>query len=504
MATGSTRNTVGFRLQSRLTLSFLAVLVIGMGLAGILAWLAVEQLYLNAQRDSLLAQARLTAAALQGTPLPATAVEPYAQTTNVEPGIHTRVLGPQGAVVVGLPLAAGYAQVQVPAAENAGFVASEELLRRSEIEQAMHGEAATAVRRVAAAGNHRVLYAAAPILAADGSLAGIAYLAMPLPAGGLPSSALFQLVGAVGAAILLAGVAGTLLARRIARPLVTLARAADAVRAGDLTQPISTENDIAELHSLGQAFNAMTASLRQSNQAKNAFLADVTHELRTPLTVIKGTIETLEDGALDDAVGRLPLLASMERETDRLIRLVHELLVLTRADAGALRLNLQPLDLAALARDRCETFAPLAARRQVNLRVVAGGGESPANVLVLGDPDRLAQVFDNLLDNAIRHAPDRSSVTISLERAGDEVQCSVEDHGPGIPAEHLDLVFERFYRVDAARDRASGGAGLGLAIARALITAQGGRIGAQSAAGRGTRITFSLPVTTVAPGLPEF
>jgi len=491
------------RLQSRLTLSYLTVLILGMGLAGLLAWLAVEQLYLNAQRDNLVAQARLTAAALQGAPLPAVPIEPYVQTSNVEPGIHTRILGPQGAVVVTLPLAGGDSQVQVPTAENAGFVASDELLQRPEIQLAMQGQAAAAVRRVAAAGNRRVLYAAAPILAADGSLAGIAYLAMPLPASGLPTAALFQFAGAVLAAILLAGVAGTLLARRLARPLVALAHAADSVSAGDLGQPISAESDIAELHSLGEAFNAMTASLRRSDQAKNAFLADVTHELRTPLTVIKGTIETLEDGALDDVEGRIPLLASMGREADRLIRLVNELLVLTRADAGALRLNLQPLDLAALARDRCDSLAPLAGRRQVDLRVVTGDQESQANVFVLGDVDRLAQVLDNLLDNAIRHAPDRSAVTVTLTRVGDEAQCSVHNPGPGIPAEHLPLVFERFYRVDAARDRASGGAGLGLAIARALITAHGGCIGAHSTAGQGTSITFSLPAGGIAPRLPE-
>ncbi len=491
------------RLQSRLTLSYLTVLVLGMGLAGLLAWLTVEQLYLDAQSENLLAQARLTAAALQGLPLPDGPVEPYVQTSNVVPGIHTRVLGQQGAVVVGLPLRAGDSQAQVPAAESAGFVTSDELLQRPEIQQAMQGEAATAVRRVVAAGNRRVLYAAAPILAADGSLAGIAYLAMPLPAGGLPAGATLEFAGALLAAILLAGVAGTLLARRLARPLVTLAGAVKAVSAGDLSQPVSAESDIVELHSLGEAFNTMTASLRQSDQAKTAFLADVTHELRTPLTVIKGTIETLEDGALDDAEGRQPLLASMERETDRLIRLVNELLVLTRADAGALRLNLQPLDLAALARDRCERFATLGTRRQVDVRVVADRSGPPRGFLVRGDADRLAQVLDNLLDNALRHAPDRSSVVVELERTGEGVRCSVRDQGPGIPAEHIPFVFERFYRVDAARDRASGGAGLGLAIARALIAAQGGRIGVESTAGQGASIFFWLPASTAARELPE-
>jgi len=487
------------RLQSRLTLSYLAVLLIGMGLAALLSWLAVEQLYLDSQRANLLAQARLTAAALEGLPLPASAIEPYMQVANVEPGIHTRVLGQQGAVVVGLPIAGGESQVQVPEAENVGFVASQDLLQRAEIQQAMQGDATTAIRRVASAGNQRVLYAAAPILGADGSPVGIAYLAMPLPAGGLPASAKLQFVGAILAAILLAGVAGALLARRISRPLAHLAEAAHAVSGGDLDATVSTKSDITELRSLAEGFNSMTANLRQSDQAKTAFLADVTHELRTPLTVIKGTIETLQDGALDDAEHRDRLLSSMEREADRLIRLVNELLVLTRADAGALKLSIQPLDLAELARSRSDRLEPVAERKRITLSVV--GDDS--GMLVAGDADRLAQVLDNLLDNAIRFAPNGSTITAKLERAGNQAQCSVHDDGAGIPAEHLPFIFERFYRVDAARSRASGGAGLGLAIARALIMAQGGNISAESAPGQGTTITFWLSLARTARQLPD-
>jgi len=321
---------------------------------------------------------------------------------------------------------------------------------------------------------------------------------MPLPTGGLPASAVLQLGGAILAAILLAGIAGALLARRISRPLTRLAEAADAVSGGDLGSSVETESDITELRSLSAAFNSMTFALRQSDQAKTAFLADVTHELRTPLTVIKGTIETLQDGALDDAKHRDHLLASMEREADRLIRLVNELLVLTRADAGALKLQVQPLDLAEQVRSRCDRLAPLAARKGVALNVI----EATAGLMVAGDADRLAQVLDNLLDNALRYAPDGSPIRIGLERAGDQVHCSVHDDGPGIPPEHLPFIFERFYRVDAARSRASGGAGLGLAIARALVAAQAGRISAESAEGQGTTITFSLPLARVARQLP--
>jgi heavy metal sensor kinase len=475
-------------IRARLTFTTLAVLLTGMGLAAALTWMAVGRLYLETQRENLLAQARLTAQALQGTPLTSLPAEAYSQTSNVQPGIHTRLLSGEGAVVVSLPFPAGEAAVQVPPAENSHSVTPAELLQRPEIQQARQGMPASAIRRIASAGNQRVLYAAAPILAADGSVAGLVYLATPLPPGGLPSSLLLQMGAALLAAILLASLAGWLLSRRIARPVEAIARAAKAVAAGDLAQHVPADSSIRELDSLGQAFNAMTASLRQSEQAKNAFIADVTHELRTPLTVIKGTIETLEDGALEDAEGRGPLLASMARETGRLIRLVNDLLVLARADAGALQLDLRSQDLAELARERVEFLKPLADERRVALRV---DGEKDCRVCA--DADRLSRVLDNLLDNAIRHAPECSPVTISIRREGEDVRCSVHDQGRGIPAEHLPFIFERFYRADAARARQAGGTGLGLAIVRALVQAQGGRVEAASMAGQGTVFTFWLP-----------
>ena len=481
-------------IRTRLTFTTLAVLLTGMGLAAALAWMAVGRLYLETQRENLLAQARLAAEALQGTSLPNLPAEPYSQATNVQPGIHTRLLSEQGAVVVSLPLPAGETAVQVPSAENSNSVTPAELLERPEIQQARRGELATAIRRIASAGNRRVLYAAAPILAADGSVAGLVYLATPLPQGGLPASLLLQLAGAVLLAILLAALAGGLLSRRIILPVEAIARAAEAVAAGNLQQQVPVNSSIRELDSLGQTFNAMTASLCLSEQAKNAFIADVTHELRTPLTVIKGTIETLEDGAMDDTEGRGALLTSMQNETERLIRLVNELLVLARADAGALRLNLQALDAGELARSRCEVLAQLAASRQVELRVVAG-----EDCRLRGDPDRLAQVFDNLLDNAIRYAPEGSTVTIVVQKEGNEVRCAVSDHGKGISAEHLPMIFERFYRVEASRNRQTGGTGLGLSIVRALVLAQAGRVKADSAAELGTTITFWLPASENRP-----
>jgi signal transduction histidine kinase len=480
-------------IRIRLFLSYLAVLLLGMGLAVILAWWSVGSLYLETQRENLLAQAQLTAAALQGKPLPITPSEPYLQTMNALPGIHTRLLGEQGGVIVGLPLVGADASLPAPPAENNAFISPAELLARPEIVRALQGQSATAVRRVPSAQNRSVLYAAAPVVDENGSVTGLIYLATPLPAAGLPISLLLNLAGACLAAVVLALMAGTLLARRIARPVEDIAQAVKAVKTGNLNQQVPAASSISELNDLGQAFNAMTESLRQSNQAKNAFVADVTHELRTPLTVIKGTIETLEDGALDDAGGRGPLLASMGRETDRLIRLVNDLLVLTRADAGTLNMHIQPLDLGELVRARCGHLTALAARRQVQFSLMfAASAEPPC---VFGDSDRLAQVLDNLLDNAIRYSPQGSTITVEVRPSAEEYQCLVGDCGPGIPQKHLPFIFERFYRVDASRNRQTGGVGLGLAIAHALILAQGGQISAESFEGRGTSLSFSLPAS---------
>jgi signal transduction histidine kinase len=477
-------------IRLRLSFSHLLVLLIGMVLAGILVWLAVEEIYLISQRENLLAQARLTAAALEGSPAPFYSPDSYSQTTNITPGIHTRLLDEGGAVVIGVPFPDGEDPVQVPPSEDPGFVSAEELILRPEIQSALAGVPDTSIRKLEDLGGRRVLYAAAPVEGQEGEVTNLVYLATPLPARRLPGNLTLQLISAVLLAGLFASVAGIFLARGIARPLEKLDRAATAVSSGDLSQQVPADGNIRELENLGQTFNEMTNNLRQSDQAKNAFIADVTHELRTPLTVIKGTVETLEDGALNDLDGRGKLLHSLNQETNRLIKLVNDLLVLTRSDAGALSLDIQAFDLCELAQARCDLTEPLAIQKGIRLVLEKIPGTRSQ---VLGDPLRVAQVLDNLLNNALRYAPRQSRIEISLENLGDQVQCSVTDMGPGISPEHLPLIFERFYRVDKSRDRESGGAGLGLAIARALIEAQGGKIWAESEVGQGTTLSFLLP-----------
>jgi signal transduction histidine kinase len=477
-------------IRTRLFLSYLAVILLGMGVAIFLSWRLVEALYLDTQRENLLAQAALTAEVYQKQSLTGIPSEPYVQTMNVQPGIHTRLIAEGGAVIFSLPITSEFS-LQAPSAENSPSVTSDELLQRPEIAMAMQGEPATSIRHVETAGNRRVLYAAAPVLADDGTVIGLVYVATPLPKAGLPSKTLLNLVGVGCVAVILALAAGSLLSKRIARPIENIAGAVTAVSAGNLNQQVPVDSSIRELNHLGHAFNRMTESLQQSDQAKTAFVADVTHELRTPLTVIKGTIETLEDGALDDIAGRGSLLSSMLSETDRLIRLVNDLLVLTQADAGMLKLDLQPMDLGKLAVSRSDHFKSLASRSKVKVEVKIS--EQDESCIVLGDADRLAQVLDNLLDNALRYSPEGSTITVTVRRSEDTCECTVQDCGPGIPAQHLPHIFERFYRVDASRNRQTGGAGLGLSIARSLIQSQDGWIGAESTPGEGTSLRFKLP-----------
>jgi signal transduction histidine kinase len=224
---------------------------------------------------------------------------------------------------------------------------------------------------------------------------------------------------------------------------------------------------------------------------KDSFIADVTHELRTPLTVLKGTVETLEDGAIDDRGYRSQLLSTMARETERLIRMVNQLLLLARSDAGALYLEIVTLDPVELVEERIAHFSLAANTKEIHLRTLTKGDNS--DYQALGDRNRTLQVLDNLLDNALRYAPTGSEIIIQMEAQDGLILCSIEDEGPGIPEQDLPKLFDRFFRVETARDRRSGGTGLGLSIARSLVEAQGGWITAANRDGSGARIRFSLP-----------
>ncbi len=277
------------------------------------------------------------------------------------------------------------------------------------------------------------------------------------------------------------------------RPVRDLTRAARRLGAGDLAQRVQVKgND--ELAVLGGAFNHMADSLQQAQDSRRSMTADIAHELRNPLAVQRANLEALQDGVFPLTPQALePVL----EQNLLLTRLVDDLRTLALAEAGQLKLERQPTDLAALVERLVERFKPQAAQRQVTLRLENGrssGAGPDASILVDLDPLRVEQILNNLLSNALRFAPQAGEILIGLARAGAQVQVSVRDSGPGIPAEALPHVFERFYRADRSRSRSEGGTGLGLAIALHLAEAHGGTLVAANHPQGGAVFTLSLPL----------
>jgi two-component system phosphate regulon sensor histidine kinase PhoR len=228
--------------------------------------------------------------------------------------------------------------------------------------------------------------------------------------------------------------------------------------------------------------------LKRLEKARVEFVADVSHELRTPLSMIKGSVETLLDGAKDDPVAAERFLRMIERHSIRLETLVNDLLVISELESGRVQLNLQPVAVRAIVAKTMEDYEPLAAAKQIRLV-----NDTP-ELAVTADPNRLQQVLANLLDNAIKYGRQGGQVVVA-GRAPDRggVEISVQDDGVGLPAEALPRVFERFFRVDKARSREQGGTGLGLSIVKAIILAHGGEIRAESEPAHGAKFIFTLP-----------
>jgi signal transduction histidine kinase len=295
---------------------------------------------------------------------------------------------------------------------------------------------------------------------------------------------------ALVAALLAALTAGVIVALavslRIARPVSRLAAAAHRIAAGHYAErvPAGGEGEIADL---AESFDAMAASLEATEQRRLGLVGDVAHELRTPLATLDGYLEGLEDGvvAADLATWRL-----LRHETSRLTRLVDELQELWRAEARQLPLRMQAVDVAGVAADVLERARPAAAPRGISLELLAAG-----TLIASCDPDRLSQILDNYVSNALRYAPDGSTIAVNVagDASAEHVTVTVSDQGPGLTPEQQVQVFERFYRVDPSRSRALGGAGIGLAIVRALAAAMDGRAWATSdGPGRGSEFHATL------------
>lgn len=287
---------------------------------------------------------------------------------------------------------------------------------------------------------------------------------------------------AIGIALLLTFV----LSRRMTSPIEVLAKAARRLGHGDLSQRVRLQGE-SEVTALAEAFNSMAADLEYAEQLRRNMVADVAHELRTPLSNIQGYLEAIRDGVVEpDAAA----IRSLSEETYLLSRLVNELQELSLAEAGELKLVYQAEDIANLVKQAVTPWQPQVTARELSLSV-----ELPDDLpLVNIDWQRVNQVLHNILENAVAHTPKGGTINVAASQKGKWVEVSVSDTGEGIPAEDLPHIFERFYRVDKSRARATGGSGLGLTIAKRLIEAHGGTITVQSKLGEGSRFSFTLPV----------
>ncbi len=279
---------------------------------------------------------------------------------------------------------------------------------------------------------------------------------------------------------------GSILFFQIVSPVQKLTAAAQKIAAGDLGQRIPTQSQD-EIGTLATAFNQMADSLAQHEELRRNLIADVAHELRTPLTVIQGNLEAMLDGVLPTSPQEI---ATLRDEAALLTRLVADLRLLSLAEAGQLKLELVKANPAELVARAAEPFRLQAQSSQVELKPDIASNLHEIDV----DIDRITQVIRNLLSNALRHTPSggRVTVTCGMDKS-QNLLITVSDTGEGIPPADLPYVFDRFYRADKSRSRASGGSGIGLAIVKQLVEAHGGKVWVESQPGRGAIFGFTLP-----------
>lgn len=292
--------------------------------------------------------------------------------------------------------------------------------------------------------------------------------------------------GGFGLLLLMAGGTGIFMSKRIAGPLQELTVATRAVATGDLEHrvPVRTQDEIGIL---AQAFNGMSAQLQESQRQKRQMTQDIVHDLAQPIVVIRGLAEGMRDGVLPRSPANLDVIY---QEAGRLETLSRSLHVLELADSRRLRLHLAQVAPADLL-EHCRTMYAEPARRaglELACHVPAG---LPA---LLVDEERIVQALGNLVTNAFAHAPAGSTVTIAAAARDGDVHISVADAGPGVSAEELDRIFERFYRADKSRRQTQAGSGIGLAIVRSLLEAHGGQVWAEDVKPQGLKVVLSLPI----------
>ncbi|MBN1657759.1 MAG: HAMP domain-containing protein [Anaerolineae bacterium] len=468
-------------LQARLTLSYIAVIVLCLLLVGLAALLLLRgyqrNLVYNRLVDLTHLEARTAAEGLRRGSDVQQVARLIQQRLNTEgrPAVLVLLLDTEGRVL---------------AASNARLVG--QVLERVTLPGP---PGALVVRGQAEVGAERVLYTAAQVRSGVEAQGLVLFLAQSFGPGRVDLGDLLARLAWAGAiALALSVVLAALIAYSISRPLEKVTRAAEEIAAGNYDQQLDVGAP-EEVARLATSFNMMSRQIKAALESQRDLVANVSHELKTPLTSIQGFSQALVDGTAADAAAQARAATIIHDEAGRMRRLVDELLDLARLEGGQVSLARELVDAGKLLRDCAARFAPRASEMGVAL-VVDVPPDLPA---VTGDGDRLEQVVSNLVDNALKHAHGvggGGQVTLNAVPGEGWLAWSVTDNGPGIPRDELARVFERFYQVDRSRARRGHGAGLGLAIAREIVHAHGGRIRAESVEGLGARFTVELPVVS--------
>jgi heavy metal sensor kinase len=339
------------------------------------------------------------------------------------------------------------------------------------------------------AGSAPLLIASVPYRTAQGRQFLVEVGASLQPVKDVLRRLVFFLVVGLAAMIVVATGGGYFLIRRALAPVDQISSSAEHITLHNLKErlPIAQTGD--ELERLSVSLNHMIARLDDAFQQNRRFTADASHEMRTPLTIMRGELESIVEGEGSPADVRAAA-ASILEEVQRLARIVEGLFAISRLDAGEAQAQWHQFDLASLATGTAEQMCLLAEDKGIPIT-----SNAPKKVIVNGDRARMKQVVVNLLDNAIKYTPDGGAIRLSVVACDDKAVLEVEDSGIGIPAEAQPHIFERFFRVDAARSRDMGGAGLGLSIVKSICTAHGGRVNFQSTEGKGSRFKVELPLS---------
>jgi signal transduction histidine kinase len=320
----------------------------------------------------------------------------------------------------------------------------------------------------------------------DGELVGTVTLRFPEGLGvaerDFESRLRWMVMIAAAMATALAITVALFVARRVGGPVDRLIGAVRRIETGDLSARAKSAGAPGELGELASSFDRMAAALAREDELRRVLVADVAHEIRTPVTILQASLEQMVDGSVE---AEPRTLSSLHDEVLRLGRVVADLESLAQAQAARLEMRVHPVDLAGLAREALGRLEPAFGDAELQAE------RDLAPVTVMGDPARLQQVVTNLLTNALKFTPAGGRVLVSVDRWDGQARLQVEDTGPGIPAEELDHVFDRFWR--GAAGRSAGGSGVGLAVVAELVRAHGGRVEVTSSPGHGARFTVLLP-----------